>query len=109
MADVIVTQIASEQQDIVTDPLLDAWQDSKGNEVVNECRNFFALVHEGSVAANEESEAGSLSNQAFGGGRYYLNDAFNVAALRLYQPGDGCLNHVEPRPVVHSANAGKRR
>ncbi len=110
LADVIVTQIASEQQDIVTDPLLDAWQDSKGNEVVDECRNFFALVNGGSVTANEESEAGTLSNQAFGGRNYYLNDAFNVAALRLYQPGDACLNHANLAPSFTAptpVNAGE--
>ena len=44
LADVIITQIASEQQDIVTDPLLNAWQDKNHNEVVDECRNVFALV-----------------------------------------------------------------
>ena len=45
----IITQIASEQQDIVTDPLLNAWQDKKHNEVVDECRNLFGLVTGGSV------------------------------------------------------------
>ncbi|MGH7867283.1 MAG: hypothetical protein ACREP9_06525, partial [Candidatus Dormibacteraceae bacterium] len=94
LADVIITQIASEQQDIVTDPLLNAWQDKNHNEVVDECRNVFDLVLGGSVTANEESFAGTLYNQMFNGGTYYLNDAFNAAALKIYQPGDPCLQHV---------------
>ncbi len=113
LADVIITQIASEQQDIVTDPLLNAWQDKKGNEVVDECRNLFGLVTGGSVTANEESIAGTLSNQTFGVGNYYLNDAFNAAALRIYQPGGACLHHVNlvpsftaPTPVNHEESVG---
>lgn len=98
LADVIITQIASEQQDIVTDPLLNAWQDKKGNEVVDECRNIFGLATGGSSAAVEESDAGTLYNQTFGTDNYYLNDAFNAAALRIYQPGGPCLNHVNLAP-----------
>jgi PKD domain len=110
LADIIITQIASEQQNIVTDPLLDAWQDKNHNEAVDECRNLFDLVLGGSSTANEYSLAGNLYNQTFGTGNYYLNNAFNVAALRMYQPGGECLNHVNlfpsftaPTPV----NAGE--
>lgn len=110
LADVIITQIASEQQDIVTDPLLDAWQDVNHNEVVDECRNLFDLVLEGSSAANEDSIAGTLYNQSLATGNYYLNDAFNAAALRIYQPGDPCLNHVNLAPSFTApspVNAGE--
>jgi hypothetical protein len=113
LADVIITQIASEQQDIVTNPLLNAWQDNKHNEVVDECRNMFGLVRGGSVTANEESAAGTLYNQTFGAGNYYLNDAFNASAFRIYQPGGPCLNHVNlvpaftaPTPVNHEEIVG---
>ncbi len=98
LADVIITQIASEQQDIVTDPLLNAWQDKNHNEVVDECRNVFDLALGGTVTANEESGAGTLYNQMFGTGSYYLNDAFNAAALKIYQPGGPCLQHVNLVP-----------
>jgi len=98
LADIIVTQIASEQQDVVTDPLLNAWQDKKGNEVVDECRNLFGLVTGGSSVANEESVAGTLSNQTFGAGNYYLNNAFNAAALKIYQPGVACIHHANLAP-----------
>ncbi len=110
LADVIITQIASEQQDIVTDPLLNAWQDKNHNEVVDECRNAFNLVLGGSVAANEESGAGTLYNQTFNGGTYYLNDAFNASALKIYQPGGPCLQHVNLIPTFTAptpANAGE--
>ncbi len=110
LADIIITQIASEQQDIVTDPLLNAWQDKKHNEVVDECRNVFALVNGGSVTANEESGAGNLYNQTLGAGDYYLNDAFNAAALRLYQPGGDCLHDVNLAPSFTAptpVNAGE--
>jgi hypothetical protein len=113
LADVIITQIASEQQDIVTDPLLNAWQDKNHNEVADECRNVFGLVSGGTSGANEESEAGGLSNQSLGTGDYYLNDAFNAAAFRIYQPGTPCLNHVNlapaftaPTPVNHEETIG---
>ena len=61
-------------------------------------------------AANEESGAGTLYNQTFGDGNYYLNDAFNASALKIYQPRNPCLQHVNlipsftaPTPV----NAGE--
>ncbi len=98
LADIIITQIASEQQDIVTDPLLNAWQDENHNEVVDECRNLFGLVAGGAVTANEESFAGTLYNQTFGAGNYYLNDAFNAAALRIYQPSGACIHHANLAP-----------
>lgn len=113
LADIIITQIASEQQDIVTDPLLNAWQDKNHNEVADECRNVLGLVSGGASAANEESEAGGLYNQSLGAGNYYLNDAFNAAAFRIYQPDTPCLDHVNlapaftaPTPVNHEETIG---
>jgi hypothetical protein len=110
LADIIITQIASEQQDIVTNPLLNAWQDKKHNEVVDECRNIFGLVTGGSVTANEESSAGSLFNQTLGAGNYYLNDTFNAAALKIYQPSGVCLHHANLAPSFTAptpVNAGE--
>lgn len=92
LADVIVNQIAVEQQDTVTDPLLDGWQDPVGNEATDECRNFFASTGiSGSSTAVEETFAGTLTNQVLNGGNYYLNDAFSLSALRLPYPGIPCL------------------
>ncbi len=101
LADLIINQLAVEQQNIVTDPLLHSWQDSAGNEVTDECRNFFAPTLGGSVTANEESGAGTLYNQEFGGGKYYLNPSFNLAAERLSFPGAFCQHGVSLVPAFN--------
>jgi PKD domain len=109
LADLIVNQIAEEQQNIVTDPLLNGWQDSAHLEATDECRNFFAPVLGGSVTANENTFAGSLYNQTINGGNYYLNMAFNLAALRLPYPGVPCLPGVSLVPAFTAprrANSG---
>ena len=98
LADLIVNQIAVEQQNVVTDPLLNAWQGSGGLEATDECRNFFAGgVPGGSVTANEETRAGTLSNQVINGTNYYLNLAFNDAALKLPY-NVPCIGGVELNP-----------
>ena len=104
LADLIVNQIAVEQQNIVTDPLLNAWQDEKHNEVTDECRNFFATTLGGSEAANEDTLAGTLFNQSLDGGTYYLNDAFNLAGLDLPYPGIPCLRGIDQEPNFTSPN-----
>jgi hypothetical protein len=92
LSDVIINQIAVEQQNTVTDPLLDGWQDSVGNEATDECRNFFASGDvSGSASANEFTDAGTLSNQKVGSKSYYLNNTFDLAALKLPYPGVPCL------------------
>ncbi len=110
LADLIVGQIATEQQNIVTDPFLNAWHDSEGNEATDECRNFFAPTDVGSVSANEATVAGTLGNQQFGPNYYYINDAFNLAALRLNYPGVPCINGVNLEPsftAPSKVNAGE--
>jgi hypothetical protein len=105
LADMIVNQIAVEQQNIVTDPLLNAWHDPKSNEATDECRNYFSSgVLGGSVGANEQTSGGTLSNQTLTGGAYYLNDAFNLAALKLPYPGVPCLSGVRLEPVFTAPN-----
>ncbi len=104
LADLIVNQIAVEQQNIVTDPLLNAWQDPKGNEATDECRDFFASILGGNVGAQEGSDAGTLFNQALAGNDYYLNDAFNSAAFKLPYPGVHCLPGVSLLPQFTAPN-----
>jgi hypothetical protein len=112
LADLIINQIAVEQQNIVTNPLLNAWQGQEGAgkylESTDECRNFFAGgVPGGNVTASEETGAGTLSNQSIAGHSYYLNLAFSLAASKL--GGSPCIggvslapNFTPPNPV----NAG---
>lgn len=110
LADLIINQISQEQQNVETDPLLNAWRDPAGNEVADECRNFFAPVEGGSYAANPATGAGSLSNQTIDGGQYYLNLAFNLAGLRLVYPGVPCMPGVNLLPKFTApspVNAGE--
>ncbi len=110
LADLIISQIGSEQQNIVTDPLLDSWKDPSGDEVTDECRNFFAGGEMGgSVGANPETFAGTLSNQSLGGGSYYLNDAFNLAALKLPYPGIPCHAGISLEPKFTAPNTVNSR
>jgi hypothetical protein len=110
LADLIVNQIAVEQQDATTDPLLNAWHDPAGNEVMDECRNEFALVRGGSVTAKEGTDAGTLYNQVIGAGKYYLNNTFNLAGMLLEYPEDYCTNYVNLLPrftVPRSVNVNE--
>ncbi len=108
LADLIIGQIASEQQNIVTNPLLNAWSDASNHELTDECRNFFETgMLEGGVSAGEKSFAGTLSNEPIGGGKYYLNTAFNLAGLRLSYPGHGCLGAVSLAPEFTAPNTVK--
>jgi PKD domain len=92
LADLIIGQMGEEQQNIVTDPLLNAWHDAANDEATDECRNFFASGElEGSSAALPGSLAGTLANQKIGSGRYYLDNAFDRAALKLAYPGIPCV------------------
>jgi hypothetical protein len=104
LADLIVNQIAVEQQNIVTDPLLDSWKDPSGNEATDECRDFFAPVLGGSVTAHPETFAGTLFNQILAGDNYYLNDAFNLASLKLPYPGIPCLPGIRLEPKFTAPN-----
>ena len=104
LADVIINQIAVEQQNIVTDPLLNAWHDASGNEATDECRNFFADVLGGTSKAQEGSYAGTLFNQNLDGNFYYLNTAFNLAAQRLNYPGVPCMTGAALDPKFTAPN-----
>ncbi len=110
LADLIINQLSLEQQNIVTDPLLNAWQDSSGYENTDECRFLFGPVRGGTVTVDPDIHAGSYYDQAIEGGNYYLNDAFNLAGGRLPYPGGSCLNNVnfEPRfTAPNTVNAGE--
>jgi len=105
LADLIINQISQEQQNIVTNPLLNAWQDASKNEGTDECRNYFETGRlEGASTAQEESLAGTLSNQSIGSGKYYLGTAFNLAGLMLNYPGHGCLGGVNLVPQFTAPN-----
>jgi hypothetical protein len=107
LADVIISQIGAEQQNIVTNPLLNAWQDTAGKELTDECRNFFSPVIGGNVGALEKTFAGTLYNQSFGGVNSYLNEAFNLAAVKVGYPGVPCLGGINLVPQFTAPNPAK--
>jgi len=104
LADLIVSQIGVQQQNIVTNPLLNAWKDEAGNEVTDECRNAFQPYLGGVLQANELTFAGTLYNQSFAGANAYVNDAFNLAAGRLPYPGAACLTGISLVPQFTAPN-----
>jgi hypothetical protein len=106
LADLIVSQIGVEQQNIVTDPLLNGWQDGGGNESTDECRNFFAPAS-GGLNALAFTGAGTLSTQTFGTANAYINDAFDLAAYEAPYPGVPCLTGVEIEPSFTPPNPVK--
>jgi hypothetical protein len=103
LADLIINQIAVEQQNIVTDPLLNGWQDAQSNEATDECRNFFAPA-QGSSTALEKTDAGTLFNQTFGTTNYYLNTAFNLASQKLLYPAVPCIPGIRLEPQFTAPN-----
>lgn len=114
LADLMITQVGLQQENVVTDPLLTAWQDSNGNEVTDECRNDFVPFAGGiggSVTANAGTLAGSLSNQVLYQNAYYLNDIFNMAHYKAgptglpFSPSVPCVGHVDLVPKYTAPNA----
>jgi hypothetical protein len=108
LSDVIVNQIAVEQANIVTDPLLSSWHDTlNGREATDECRNVFVDTAApsaigGSVSADGETEAGTLSNESVGGGTYYINTSIDNGALHVPEcvGGNGLVpRFTSPNPV----------
>jgi hypothetical protein len=104
LADLISSQIGIQQQDIATDPLLNAWHDALGGEVTDECRDFYAPSLGGGSGAEKGTKAGTLYNQLLNEGKYYINDAFNLAAAGLAYPGVPCLNGISLQPSFTAPN-----
>jgi hypothetical protein len=105
LSDLLVDQIAEEQANIVTDPLLDGWHDSVDeDEVSDECRDQFFKTVEASVTgtntALEGTDAGNVANMTVGRGRYFINDLWNAGSAR-------CLGGVEVAPRFTGPEAAK--
>lgn len=110
LADLIISQVGVQQQSIVTDPLLNAWHDEVGNEVTEECRNFFLEYMGGSETAGEFTFAGTFYNQLYNGFKSYITDAFDLAAERLPYPGVPCMTGIDLVPqftAPNTVNAGE--
>jgi len=108
LSDLIINQISLEQQNMVTDPLLNAWQDSNHYENTDECRFLFGPDLGGTMAATSDGAgAGTLFDQVLTGSDYYLNDAFSLAAERLPYPGVPCLTAANLDPKFTAPNPVK--
>jgi hypothetical protein len=105
LADLIINQVAVEQQNTVTNPLLNAWQDQAGYEATDECRNDFALTINKESEEKKNTLAGKLYNQVMAGNHYYLNDAFSASALKQGYPGVDCVPGSRLEPQFTSPNA----
>lgn len=112
LTDVLVNQIAEEEMNTVTDPLLGSWQDNKGDEATDICRNFFASTAgekgshgeiSGSVSTQEETQAGTLSNVTLGAKRYYINNVFSLSEFGC----SGGLGLVAAFTAPNPVNAGE--
>ncbi len=112
LPDVLVNQISEEEMNTVTDPLLDSWQTAKGKEATDICRDVFGNTAgedgsggevAGTVVANMETDAGTLSNVAVGPNRYYVNNVYSKAD-RHCSGGLGLIaRFTAPNPI----NAGE--
>ncbi|MHB8531881.1 MAG: PKD domain-containing protein [Solirubrobacteraceae bacterium] len=117
LADLMANQIAEEQANLVTDPLLNAWHDKTGHESTDICRNNFAGTVggegrfggelEGSAAINEETLAGTLANTKLGitdpenpAKPYYINNVYDSSQ-------NSCVGGVSLVPSFTSPNPVK--
>ncbi len=113
LSDLLVNQIAVEQANIVTDPLLTSWQDHEtGFEATDECRNVFAATAApsailGEVVAKLGTKAGTISNETIlESGDYYINNVVNQGELHRARCAGGIglvPRFTSPDPV----NAGE--
>jgi PKD domain len=118
LADLIANQISQEQTNIVSDPLLNAWQSTTGHlEAADMCRNVFGNTVsvpgvpglEGSVEADLKTEAGSMSNTGLGANaevgpaRYYLNNVYSLSNEECVGGAAMVPRFTSPNPV----NAGE--
>jgi PKD domain len=113
LPDVLINEISVEQIATETDPLLNGWyapsgQANAGNEIADQCRNFFQPKLGGNVAAQEsesnDSEAGTLFDQLIGGHPYYLNTEYDQVALSEDFPGVPCIPGVSLAPLFAVPN-----
>ena len=95
LADLIINEISVEQVDAITNPLLNGWYDSGNNtEQSDQCRDEFIPAVQSGSPSQLLTGAYMFFNQTINGGKYYLNDQFNLAAMKLDYPGIPCMQGV---------------
>lgn len=107
LPDVLINQIAAETMATITNPLFNGWDGPLSkNEISDQCRDWFEgpPVVQGVNTPDPNTGAGTYSNQAINGRRYYLNTEFNQAALYYDYPGLTCELHVNLAPAFTAPN-----
>ncbi|HXB15006.1 MAG TPA: PKD domain-containing protein [Solirubrobacteraceae bacterium] len=110
LADLIVNQIAVEQANIITDPLMTSWQDATGHEVTDICRDVFGNTSsegvEGTGTAAPETEAGTISNERFGDTRYYIQNIWSKSSHHCEGATGFVPRFTAPNPVNVNETVG---
>jgi hypothetical protein len=107
LADLIINELSVEQFAMMTDTTLNGWYTGTGNEAPDQCRNFFKPTIGGTPTAPtppDETKSGTLFDQQINGDNYYLNTAFNQAALTHDYPGVPCVPGVNLIPLFTAPN-----
>jgi len=107
LPDILINELAAEQIDTATDPLLNGWNEPlSGNEVSDQCHLWFEAppVVQGSGSPDEHTGAGHFSNQTINGHAYYLNTEYNQAADYYEYPGLRCELHDNLVPSFTAPN-----
>src|SRR5215472_5960021 len=89
-ADGLINVLTHEQEEAISDPDLNAWFDSSGQENADKCNfNFGATTTcaTGSICTPSGNVAGSLFNQTFGGNNWMIQQNWENAN------GGGCVQH----------------
>lgn len=104
LADVIISGLSVEQQNIVVDPFFSGWsQTGSKAEQSDMCQNNFGPPPPEPPAPNKETHAASLSNETINGNRYYVQWAFNSSGVSAGHEF-GCWSGVALEPFFTAPN-----
>jgi hypothetical protein len=104
LADLIISDLSVEQQNIVVDPFFNGWyQNTTNAEQGDMCQRNFGPPPEPLPTPNKQTHAANLSNESINGSPYYVQWAFNssgVSGKRQF----ACWAGVTLDPAFTSAN-----
>jgi hypothetical protein len=104
LADVIISGLSVEQQNIVVDPFFTGWyQTGKDAEQSDMCQNNFGPPPPEPPPPNKETHAANLSNEQINGNPYYVQWAFNSSGVSAGHEF-GCWSGVALEPFFTAPN-----
>jgi PKD domain-containing protein len=104
LADVIVSDLSVEQNNIVIDPQLNGWYQTATNaEQADMCQWNYGPPPETPPVPNDKTHAALLSNETISGHSYYVQWAFNSSWLTSNR-GYGCWGGVTQEPHFTAPN-----